>query len=68
MRDFALAPEVEELRAAAERLAQRQLQANARDAEKAGRWPPDVLAVLEGFPLGGLDVPERSSGSPAKAR
>ena len=67
MRDFALAPEVEELRAAAERLAQRELQPNVRYAEKAGRWPPEVLAVLEGFPLGGLDLPERLGGVEAGA-
>lgn len=62
MRDFALAPELEELRAAAERLARSQLEPNVRDAEAAGRWPDSVLAVLDGFPLGGLDVDEDLGG------
>src|SRR5215217_8160780 len=39
MRDFALAPEVEELRASAERLGQRELAGNVREAEKAGGLP-----------------------------
>jgi acyl-CoA dehydrogenase len=56
MSDFALAPEVEELRASAERLGQRELAGNVREAEKAGRWPDEVLAVLAGYPLGGLDL------------
>lgn len=62
MRDFALAPEVEELRAAAERLARAELGPNVRDSEAAGRWPAAVLAVLDGFPLGGLDLPEHLGG------
>src|SRR4051812_29672413 len=62
MRDFALAAEVEELRDGAERLARRQLAGNVREAERAGRWPDDVLAVLAGFPLGGLDLPEHLGG------
>ncbi len=62
MRDFALAPELEELRGVAERLAQRELLANVRDNEAAGRWPADVMAVLDGLPLGGLDLPERFGG------
>jgi alkylation response protein AidB-like acyl-CoA dehydrogenase len=62
MRDFALAPEVEELRAAAERLARSELAPNVRAAEAAGRWPDTVLTVLDGFPLGGLDVPAELGG------
>lgn len=62
MRDFALAPEIEELRASAERLARTELEPNARAAEAAGRWPDPVLDVLDGFPLGGLDLPERLGG------
>ncbi|MDH4145633.1 MAG: acyl-CoA dehydrogenase family protein [Acidimicrobiia bacterium] len=57
MRDFALAPEIEELRAAAERLGRSELAPNVREAEAAGRWPAAVLSVLDGFPLGGLDLP-----------
>ena len=62
MRDFALAPEIDELRVAAGRLARSALEPNVRVVEAAGRWPDDVLAVLDGFPLGGLDLPERLGG------
>jgi alkylation response protein AidB-like acyl-CoA dehydrogenase len=65
MRDFALAPEIEELRAAADRLARNELAPNVRDAEAAGRWPDSVLDVLDGFPLGGLDLPEELGGADA---
>ncbi len=67
MRDFALAPEVEELRAAAERLGRAELLPQVRDSEAAGRWPDAVLNVLDGFPLGGLDVPEDLGGVGAGA-
>ncbi len=62
MRDFALAPELEELRDAAERLGRDQLAPDVRANEAAGRWPDRVLAVLDGFPLGGLDLPEGLGG------
>lgn len=62
MSDFALAAEIEDLRAAAERLARRELEPNVRQAEAAGRWPDEVLAVLHGFPLGDLDLPDRLGG------
>ena len=62
MRDFALVPEVDELRAAAARLARDALQPNIRASEAAGRWPADVLAVLDGFPLAGLDLPAHLGG------
>ncbi len=62
MRAFALAPELEELRAAAERLARSELAPGVRTAEAAGRWPDSVLAVLDGFPLGGLDLPDELGG------
>lgn len=62
MRGFALAPELEELRGAAERLARSELAPNVREAEAAGRWPGSVLDVLDGFPLGGLDLPEALGG------
>jgi len=65
MRDFALAPELEELRAAAERLARSELEPNVRAAEAAGRWPASVLSVLDGFPLGGLDLPADLGGEDA---
>lgn len=62
MRDFALPPEVEELRAAAERLGRSELIPRVRESEAAGRWPDAVVAVLDAFPLGGLDVPEELGG------
>jgi hypothetical protein len=57
MRAFVLAPELEELCTAAARLGRNDLAPNGREAEVAGRWPDSVLAVLDGFPLGGLDLP-----------
>ena len=62
MRGFELAPELEELRAAAERLGRHELATEVREHEAAGRWPAPVLAVLDGFPLGGLDLPEALGG------
>ncbi|MDA3041068.1 MAG: acyl-CoA dehydrogenase family protein [Actinomycetota bacterium] len=67
MRDFALAPEIEELRSAAERLGRSELEPRVRESEAAGRWPDAVLEVLDGFPLGGLDVPEARGGVGAGA-
>jgi acyl-CoA dehydrogenase len=67
MRAFALAPELEELRAAAERLGRNQLVPEVRVAEAAGRWPDAVLDVLDGIPLGGLDLPEELGGVGAGA-
>ena len=65
MRAFALAPEVEELRGAAERLARTELAPHVRETEAAGRWPDAVLHVLDGFPLGGLDLPPELGGAGA---
>ena len=62
MRGFELAPELEELRAAAERLGRRELAPNVRAAEAAGHWPAEVLDVLDGMPLGGLDLPAELGG------
>src|SRR5436190_3117279 len=67
MRASALAPELEELRAAAERLGRNELASEARVAEAAGRWPDSVLDVLDGIPLGGLDLPEDLGGVGAGA-
>ncbi len=63
--EFALAPELEELRAAADRLGRERLADRVREAEAAGRLDDDVLAVLDGFPLAGLDLPERLGGAGA---
>jgi alkylation response protein AidB-like acyl-CoA dehydrogenase len=62
MRGFELAPELEELRGAAERLARKELAPNVRAAEAAGRWPAEVVDVLDGMPLGGLDLPAELGG------
>src|SRR5215218_5739249 len=67
MRAFALAPELEELRAAAERLGRNELAPQARVAKASGRWPDSVLDVLDGIPLGGLDLPENLGGVGAGA-
>lgn len=63
MSDFALAPEIEELRAAAARFAERELAPAARASEAAGRWPEAVLRVLDDLSLGNLDLPEALSGA-----
>lgn len=63
MSDFALAPEIEELRGAAARFAERELAPAARDSEAAGRWPDAVLRVLDDFSLGCLDLPEALGGA-----
>lgn len=62
MRGFELTPELEELRAVAERLGRSELEPRVREHEAAGRWPAAVLDVLDGFPLGGLDLPETLGG------
>ena len=62
MRGFELTPELDALREAAERLGRSQLAPHVRGHEAAGRWPPTVLTVLDGFPLGGLDLPEALGG------
>jgi alkylation response protein AidB-like acyl-CoA dehydrogenase len=64
MPDFALPPEIEELREAAARFADRELVPRVRDHEAAGRWPDDVLSVLDGFSLRTLDLPHRLGGAP----
>jgi alkylation response protein AidB-like acyl-CoA dehydrogenase len=64
---FALPEEVEELRRAATRFAEKELVPAVRDAEKAGTWSPDVLAVLKGFSLRELDLPDDLGGVGAGA-
>jgi acyl-CoA dehydrogenase len=58
-----LAPEIDDLRVAAERLCREELAPNVREAEAAGLWPERVLDVLARFPLSGLDLPESLGGS-----
>lgn len=64
MPDFSLSPEIEELREAAARFAERSLAPRVREHEAAGRWPDDVLSVLDGFSLRTLDLPHRLEGTP----
>jgi len=68
---FELGPEVDQLVAAAARLAQSRLAPEVRAHEAEGRWPEPVLAVLRNLPLGGLDLPAElggaEAGCPAKA-
>jgi hypothetical protein len=49
---FGLAEEVEDLRAAADRFAREVLAPAVRDHERAGRWPDEVAAVVDGFTRG----------------
>ena len=65
MNDADLPEELQALRESAARFAVEQLTPAARAAEAAGRWSPEVLAVLEGFALRGLDLPERLGGEGA---
>lgn len=60
--EFALSEELEELRSAAERLGRERLADAVRDHEAAGRWPDEVVAVLDNLPLTGLDLAERLGG------
>jgi alkylation response protein AidB-like acyl-CoA dehydrogenase len=64
MPDFSLSPELEELREAAARFAQRELAPRVREHEAAGRWPDDALSVLDGFSLRTLDLPHQLGGAP----
>src|SRR5579875_528230 len=64
---FALAPEIEDLAAAAGRLAARSLAPGARRAEAEGRWPPEVVEVIHSLALGGLDLPVVLGGVAAGA-
>jgi alkylation response protein AidB-like acyl-CoA dehydrogenase len=64
MPDFALPSEIEELREAAARFAERELAPRVREHEAAGRWPDDILSVLDGFSLRTLDLPHRLGGAP----
>jgi alkylation response protein AidB-like acyl-CoA dehydrogenase len=59
---FTLAPEIDELADAARRFARDVLAPAARDHERAGRWPAEVLAVLDGFALGSMDLRDGGGG------
>jgi len=65
MTSFALPEEIEQLRQSAARFALEVLSPAARRSEAAGAWPAEVRAVLEGFALGGLDLPSRLHGADA---
>lgn len=63
--EFDLPAELAEVRAAADRLGRERLADRVREHEAAGRWPDEVLAVLDGLPLTGLDLAERLGGTGA---
>jgi alkylation response protein AidB-like acyl-CoA dehydrogenase len=63
MVEFALTPELEELRAVAQRLGRERLAPAVRDHESAGRWSPAIMEVLDQLPLSALDLPTRLGGS-----
>jgi len=61
--NFALNEDVEALRQAAQRFAERELAADVRAAESRGCWSNEVLRVVDGFGLAGLDLPTQLGGS-----
>lgn len=63
--EFDLPDELSELQAAADRLGRERLADGVRQHEADGRWPDDVMAVLDGLPLTGLDLAERLGGTGA---
>lgn len=63
MPDFTLSPELSDLRDAAARFAERSLGPRVREHEAAGRWPDDVLSVIDGFSLRTIDLPHRLGGA-----
>jgi len=64
---FALPPELEQLSHEATRFAAAELAPGARASERAGAWPPAVLAVVEKLGLRELDLPESLGGAGAGA-
>jgi acyl-CoA dehydrogenase len=62
MTNFALPEEIEQLRQSAARFAADVLSPAARRSEAASAWPAELVAVLDGFALGGLDLPARLHG------
>jgi alkylation response protein AidB-like acyl-CoA dehydrogenase len=62
---FALSDELESLRREAERFAADTLAPQSRQAERAGRWGDDVLAVLRRLGLCEIDLCERLGGAAA---
>ena len=62
MTSFAIPEEIEQLRQNAARFALEVLAPATRRSEAAGAWPEEVLAVLDGFALGKLDLPSRLQG------
>ncbi|MGF1597906.1 MAG: acyl-CoA dehydrogenase family protein [Acidimicrobiales bacterium] len=63
MVEFALTPELDDLEAVAERLGRERLAPDVRDHEAAGRWPEQVMEVLDQLPLGALDLPPSLGGA-----
>jgi len=61
--DFGLSDELEQLRAAAARVAAEELAPRARESEAAGAWPASALGVLEKLALRELDLDEALGGA-----
>ncbi len=61
--NFALSNEIESLRQAAQRFADRELRPAARSAERDGRWSDEILRVIDGFGLAALDLPVDLGGA-----
>jgi len=61
--NFALNEDGEALRQAAQRFAERELAPGVRAAESRGCWSDEVLRVVDGFGLAGLDVPAERGGA-----
>lgn len=62
MSGFELSAELAALREEAVRFATARLTPAARESERAGRWPREILDVLDGFGLREIDLPERLGG------
>lgn len=61
--NFALNDDIEALRQAAQRFAERELTPAVRDAERDGRWSDEIVRVIDGFGLPGLDLPADLGGA-----
>ena len=63
MPDFGLAPDLEDLRAAGERFATRELVPRVRESERGHGWASAVVRGLEDFQLRALDLPAALGGA-----
>ncbi len=63
--DFALSPELDDLRASVRRLAQDKIKPRAREIDETGEYPQDIFDELKKADLLGLCIPEEYGGSGA---